>query len=329
MAENRLNIINVAHSQNSSFEQTQGFSRAARMREMQAKFERLWLLDPERFNPLRNCMQQERLERTWQLLNKHINLPGKQAADIGCAAGVFSRRLRDAGVQVDAVDIAENALKCFKEEGANGIQLKQEAMPSTTLPDHTYDVIICTELIAELSPEDYRLFFAELSRIIKADGYLICSSEIDIDSIGGIERLLEFAQTEFDLLETVTSYHALHIRLKRFFEAPSRFIEGWQNPEIKGTELASRRRLNRWWYWLNTTPILVWLWYVCDPCTRPIRRVLKNNTKWLLRLEKICRFLWDQDGISHYLFIAKQRPLKTAEPEKFPIEKPRRKEIWD
>jgi 2-polyprenyl-3-methyl-5-hydroxy-6-metoxy-1,4-benzoquinol methylase len=329
MPKNRLNIIKVTSSQNSSSEQASSFSRSAKLKEMQAKFERFWLIDPERFNPLRNCMQRERLERTWQLLTKHTGLFDKHATDIGCGAGVFSRRLRDAGARVEAVDIAQNALKRFKEAGANQIILKQDTMPATTLPDNTYDVIICTELIAELPHEDYRLFFAELSRLIKTDGYLICSSDIDIDSVGGVERLIGLAQTEFDLFEEVASYHALYLRLKHFFETPSQFIEGWQNLEFKRKELASRQGFNRWWFWLNTTPLIVWLWYVCDPLTRPIRNLLKNNSKLMLYLEKICRFIWDKDGISHYLFIAKRRPLKAIDPKEIPVEKARRKEIWE
>ncbi len=152
---------------------------------MQAKFERLWLLDPQSFNPLRNCMERERLERTWLLLNRHVNPSAKETADIGCGAGVFCRRLRDAGARVKAIDIAENALKCFKAEDSHNIELKQDAMPDTSLSDHSYDIIICTELIAQLSRDDYRLFFAELSRLIRPDGYLVCSSPIDIYSEGG------------------------------------------------------------------------------------------------------------------------------------------------
>lgn len=326
MPENRLNIIQVSSDR---AESSANSSRAIRIREMKAKFERLWLIDPEQFNPLRNCMQRERLERTWRLLTKHTDLRGKLTVDIGCAAGVFSRRLRDAGAQVEGADIAENALKHFQEAGAQGISLKQEAMPITHLPDQTYDLIICTELIADLPQDDYRLFFAELARLIKADGYLVCSSDIDIDTFGGVERLVELAQTEFDLLEEVPSYHALYLRLKRFFEMPSRFIASWQNSDNRHKELVSRRGLKRGWFWLNTSPPLIWLWLLCDPATRPIRRNLKNNDKILLRLERICHFIWDKDGISHYLFIAKRRPLFSVNPNDIPIEKPKRKQVWD
>ena len=230
MTENRLNVIPAGTPQDpSANEQFFSGKRKAQSRELQAKFERLWLTDPERFNPLRNCIERERLERTWELLTEYLDLANKQAVDLGCAAGVFSRRLRDHGALVEAVDIAENALKFFEKSGSGGIKLKRDAMPDTSLPDHQYDVIICTELIAELPKEEHRLFFAELSRLIKSDGHLICSSAIDIDSEGGVDKLIELAQTEFDILEERASYHSLYIRLKRFFEAPSQFIEGWRN----------------------------------------------------------------------------------------------------
>lgn len=325
MTENRLNIINVSSEISSPPYPTPN----TRIKELQAKFERLWLVDPERFNPLRNCLERERLDRTWLLMVKHISPANQLTVDIGCAAGVFSRRLREAGAKVDAVDIAENALKKFKEIDAEHIQLKQDAMPSTHLPDQRYRLVICTELIAEIPPEDYRLFFAELARLIQPDGYLVCSSPIDIDSVGGIERLMELAQTEFDIIEDLASYHALYLKIKRFFKAPSRFIEGWQNPDFKRKEMASLRGLSRLWFWLNTSPFFIWLWYIIEPCTRPIQKFLNSSPRFLLFLEKICHFLWDQDGVSHYLFIAKRRSLPSFTPEEVPIEKPKRKEVWD
>lgn len=322
MTENRLNIINVSSSKAYSS------SRINRQKELQAKFERLWLTDPEQFNPLRNCLERERIERIWTLLTQTVNLQHKQAVDIGCGAGVLSRRLRDAEADVTAVDIAENALKRMQNEEFRQITLKQDAMPTTSLLDQHYDVIVCTELIAELPKEDYRLFFAELARLIKPDGYLVCSSAIDIRSDEGVQRLLDLAHTEFDVIQSTTSYHALFIRLKHFFEAPSRFIAAWQDPHLKQKELQARTGLRRWRFWLQTSPFFIWLWYALKPLTRPILRMFKNNRSWLLRLEKICRFVWDEKGTSHYIFLAKRHPLQRIDPKDIPIEKPKRKEIW-
>ncbi len=265
-------------------------SRLTRRKELQAHFERLWLLDPEQFNPLRNCMQRERLERTHHLIKNHTTIQGKRAADLGCAAGVFTRRIRDEGAFVDAVDIAENALKELKKNDMANIEAKHDAMPETKLPDHAYDLVLCMEIIAELTKDDYRLFFSELARLVKLDGFVVCSTPIDFKTQDGVERLLELAQTEFDIIDAFPSYHALFIRLKGFFESFPK-----------------------------------WLSFI----TKPILNKLKNSKWILLKLEKICECFRHNNGISHVIFIAKLRPLPKINPEEIPVERLHKKQIWE
>lgn len=325
MSKNRLNVISV-----SSERSEVSSSRLARKKEMEAKFERLWLIDPEQFNPLRNCMQRERLERTWIVIEQYIDLNGKQVVDLGCGAGTFSRRMRDAGAIVEAVDIAQNALKHFQESDSHNIHTRQDAMPETRLSDESYDLVAAMELIAELPTDDYRLFFAELARIIKPDGYLICSSPIDIYTEGGVEKLINLAQTEFEIGVMKKSYHALHIRLKNFFEAPSKYIEAWQNPEIRRNELEKREGFDRSWFFLNSTILFMWLWIALAPLMKPILALLKSSQSLLLRLESICEFISDDAGVSHLVFVAKRRPMHMeTEPENIPLERPKKREVWE
>lgn len=329
MAESRLNIISISEKDLLSQHPPYPIpSRIARKQELQAKFERLWLLNPNQFNPLRNCKEKERLERTWSLLKAHVDPSDKLIADIGCGSGVFTRRLRDAGGRLEAVDIAENALKYLKMENMDRIQAKQDAMPFTSLSDQTYDVVICTEVIAELDPRDFRLFFSELARLIKANGYVICSSPIDIDSEGGVNRLLELAQTEFIIPECVPSYHALHIRLKKLLEVPLIYVNAWKHPELRMNELRDRSGMSKLWFRLNTTYFLIWTWVMLSWICSPLLSLLKNSRFLLIMLEKICQFFWDQAGISHLIFIGQRKGLQMETPDITPVERPRRKEIW-
>ncbi len=186
------------------------------------------------------------------------------------------------------------------------------------------------ELIAELPVEYYRLFFAELARIIKPDGYLLCSSSIDIYTEGGVERLINLAQTEFDIVEVKKSYHALHLRLKNLFQAPSLFVESRKNKNVRQKELAKRSGFNKWWFFLNSSAALFWIWIVIKPLTKPILTLLKNNHRFLLTLESICEFISNDSGISHLIFLAKRRPIRMAtEPENVPLERPKKREIWE
>lgn len=325
MSNNRLNVISV-----SSERSEMSPSRLARKKELQARYERLWLVDPAQFNPLRNCMQRERLERTWTLIEQCIDLNGKHVVDLGCGSGTFSRRMRDAGAQVDAVDIAQNALKHFLELDSHHIHTRQDSMPETKLSDESYDLVAAMELIAELPPDDHRLFFAELARIIKPDGYLVCSTPIDIYTEGGVEKLLNLAQTEFEIGTIKKSYYALHICLKSFFEAPSKYVEAWQNPEIRRKELEKRTGFDRGWFLLNSTILFMWLWIALTPLMKPILALLKDSRSLLLRLENICEFISDDDGVSHLIFIAKRRPMHSEiEPENLPLERPKKREVWE
>jgi 2-polyprenyl-3-methyl-5-hydroxy-6-metoxy-1,4-benzoquinol methylase len=323
---NRLSIISVSSlsPQHSSIP-----SRLTRKKELQAKFERLWLLNPEHFNPLRNCMQRERLERSWSLLTQQMSLADKKVVDLGCGSGLFSQRLIAAGAFVDGVDIAENALKKLKEQSIERLQLIQDALPDTSLKDDTYHLAVCLEVIAELPREDHRLFFAELYRLIKPDGKILCSSSIDIYSEDALQRLMELAQTEFEIAQVVYSYHALSIRLKHLCQIPQEFVKGWEEPTYRKQALASRSFLSRIWFWLNSSTLLMWIWWSLTFLTRPLLSLLAQNRTLLLGLEKICRALWDERGISHVIFMAKRKPIMPQMPEEQPRERPRKKEIWE
>lgn len=325
MSKNRLNIISITSERTNYSSQ-----RQSRKKELEAKFERLWLLNPEQFNPLRNCMQRERLERTWNLLTQNTELQAKNIVDLGCGSGVFSRRMRDGGGIVEAVDIAENALKYFEKYDRHPIETKRDAIPETKLLDENYDIVSAMELIAELPAEDYRLFFAEIARIIRPDGYFLCSSPIDIYTEGGVERLINLAQTEFDIGEVKKSYHALHLRLKNFFQAPAFYVEAWKNKDLRKKELANRSGFDKCWFFLNSTLIFMWIWIALEPLMKPILALLKNNRSLLLRLENICEFISNDSGVSHVIFIAKRRPLHmSTEPENTPLERPKKKEVWE
>jgi 2-polyprenyl-3-methyl-5-hydroxy-6-metoxy-1,4-benzoquinol methylase len=324
MPHKRLNVI----STDAPFSSTSTHpSRLTLKKELQARFERLWLLNPEQFNPLRNCMQKERLERTWSLLTAHFNPQGKTITDIGCAAGVFARRLRDAGAHVTAVDIAQNAFKHFQDD--KDIKLIQDAMPTTNLNDQSFDAITCMEVIADLPPQDYRLFFAELARLIKPQGYILCSTPIDIKSEGGAQRLLSFAQTELEIIDSVISYHALYLHIKHFLAAPAHFVKGWKEPDFRQKKLLARKGLSHLWFRLNTTFFLIWIWMMFSLLTTPLLNFLKRSRSTLLKLEKICHFFWDEAGISHFILLGKRRPLQTEPPVEVPIERPTKRQIWE
>jgi 2-polyprenyl-3-methyl-5-hydroxy-6-metoxy-1,4-benzoquinol methylase len=323
-------LIVIATEQRSYTDKPPTSRKLIRRQEVQAKFEKLWNENPGQFDPQRNAMQKERLKRTLDLILQHSTLDGKHVADLGCGNGYFAMRLADAGATVDAVDIAGNALKTLNQYPHPKIRVIQDLIPSTTLEDDTYDIVISTEVIGYLSRDDRRLYMAELSRLMKPDGLVICSTGIDINTQDGPQVFGILLETEFQPIEWVFSYHAYFIRLKHFFELPVLYAQGRKDSLFRKQQLAKRGTLSKWWYWLNSSIILGSIWRVLSNVTKPLVHRISNSTVSLLNLEKICRTISPESGISHIIFLGKRRPLEIPTKEELLAIVPKgKRQVWE
>lgn len=330
MAENRLNIIQIeAVKENFSKFKESPSTLTKRMKKNQAIFERLWLTEPEIFDADILLIERERIAKTWEFLKIHTLMTDKNFADIGCGKGILSNKLGNHEAKVDAVDIADNALKNVRLFCNSNIQTIQSAMPSTSLKDSTYDYVLCTELIAYLDGEDYRLFFAELARILKQEGKLIFSSAIDINTDHGVERLKSLLATEFDITDEQFSYHAFYIRLINWLEKPNFYIHAFKNQSFYEKEQMTSSSFKYLKLRIGSSIGFVWIFYLLSLMTSPLLKQLKSKRQWLLNLEKICRWCLPSQGISHYLALAKKRSLQMTRSKDQPIETLGKKEIWN
>lgn len=292
---------------------------------VRAKFDRLWSVDPEQFNPKRNCLERERLQRTFALLPS--SLEKMKAADLGSGSGVMSRRLRDLGAVVDAVDIAKTPLEAL--QGEKNIRPLCEYVPKTSLEDDHYDLLLCTDLIAHLPENEYRLLFSELARILKPTGTLVCSSPLDFHSDDALQRFAALAESEFVIEEWKFSYHLLYIRLKDFFEAPIRFACAKRDPEYRKRQLDLRKGLSRKWFRLNSHPLPGLFWGGASWVLQPVARGIRQSRSLLIALENLSRFFWSDAGITHAIFRAKRRTLENIPEDERPIERKQKKQIWE
>ncbi len=328
MGNHRL-LVTEVEKKNEYREQSK--NRSSWKQEIQGRMERLWLQDPEQFNPERDCIQRERITKTLEVLTSTVDLKGKSVADLGCGAGVLSRLIRDKGATVDAVDIAGNALACLKMGEMERIRPIQDALPSTSLADEFYDVVVCTEVIGFLPQKTHRLFFSELSRVVKLDGHVVCSTEFDLSTESPLERFNAIAETEFTIDTWVLSYHRLFIRLCQFFEKPAYLADLNKRPEVRNTEMEKRRTLvGKWLLKLNVTTVGSFFWSGVALVSVPIARWLRQSPKIMNQLEKVSYFIWSEEGISHALFVGRKRPLEFPLPQnEIPREMRHKKEVWE
>jgi 2-polyprenyl-3-methyl-5-hydroxy-6-metoxy-1,4-benzoquinol methylase len=184
---------------------------SARKTEVEAIWERRWLLTPEAYNPLRTAEGRLRIERTWNLIKEHLTHSELACIDLGAGYGVLSKKCaNEAAAKVTAVDIAEGALKRIRED--QKIHCEKQWVPYTTLPDMSYGMVIATDLIAWLSENEYRLFFSELARLVSREGKIVVSTPLDIYSLNAYQKFLLLAETEMTIEAVQKSYHALSVR---------------------------------------------------------------------------------------------------------------------
>lgn len=297
---------------------------------LQAKLERLWLIAPEQFDPMRNTLEKERIERTWSLITKHIDLKEKFIVDLGCGFGCLSQKASHEGGIVDAIDISNNALKLLKEKNIKNISTIQAYVPKTFLQDDHYDVVLSTELIGFLPKKEDRLYFAELARLVKSKGYVICSTSLDIRTEGPLQRFAALAETEFQIIEWQLSHHTLFIRMNNFFKAPYRFNKASKNSEYREQEINKRISFAKKWFKINSSKPLGIFWHFISYLTAPIVYLLEKKPSVIRSLEKICRFMSPDSGISHAIFIGKRHPVwHPTTDELQAIDPKHKKQVWE
>lgn len=299
--------------------------------EAQAKFERMWLQDPQQFNPQRNEMERERIRRTLTVLSEYFVPKDAHVVDLGCGHGDIAQQLAKSGAHVLAIDIANNALKRLNARNIPNITTLQDYVPKTKLKDNAFNLAISTELIGYLAQDQFRLYFSELARVIRADGYVLCSTAIDINSDESLARFASLAESEFHILKWFFSYHAFYIRLLNGLTAPARFARAFNDCEYRQQELAKRTStFRKGWYRLNTSPIAVACWKIVQSILNPLVKWIEQSPRVLLNLEKICRFIKNDAGISHAIFIGERRPIFVPPPEaELPQERKHRKQVWE
>lgn len=322
MAENPLKIVSTEKKKESWASDTK-----SPRQEAIAKFNRLWLINPQQFNPLRNCLEEERIERTVSLFP---DLKEKKAVDLGCGSGVISRQIRDRGASVDAVDVAVNALKELEKLNFTGITPLQDYVPRTKLKDDSYDLVVAADLVAYLPPAEYRLFMSELARLVKPGGKVVCSTPIDIYSTDSLERFVVLSETEFQLDHWIFSHHKYWLKLNNFLDAPARFSRAGSNADYRNLKLQERKGFSRSWFIWNSSAPLSLFWKAVSLISVPIHTLFKNSRFVLLALEKLCKAIASQSGISHAIWIGIRRPLVEYTP---PSEQPKvrlgKQQVWE
>lgn len=328
MKNNKLQISLIEQKDQTST--TSHVTRAARRQEIQATLDRLWKIDPNQFDPNRNFVERKRIEQTIETIRSKTQLLDKRVVDIGCGGGKLSCLVRNLGAIVDAVDASNLALLKLKTNPMENINPMQDSLPSTFLKNSFYDIVICTEVIGYLKPQEYRIAFSELARLLKQEGHIVFSTSLDINSSDSLEKLTRLAETEFEIDTWVINYHLLWLRIRNFFESPKLFADASSDLSLRNFELAKRKGFTKKWFKLNTHFLSGACWNLVSFALKPLNYFIQNNASLINILEKISVFFWSETGMTHALFIGHLRKMSFPLPKnRQPIELKHKREVWE
>ncbi|WP_252178559.1 class I SAM-dependent methyltransferase [Endozoicomonas sp. 4G] len=112
------------------------------------------------------------------LLAKYVKT-GARALDYGCGAGLMMPLLKDAGFDVEGMDISANMLSLAMTDHKNTAftRINSAAIPR---PDASYDLVMLSYVLVEIaSLSEIKAIICEVKRVLKPDGVavVIVSSE--------------------------------------------------------------------------------------------------------------------------------------------------------
>ncbi len=123
----------------------------------------------------------EQLEIRFKEIVKHFNVSyGMRILDIGCGRGEMILFCAKKGATAIGIDYAEDAIRLAKLVRSRQIDRIKQRMNFYTMDakklkfqDSFFDLIILTDVVEHLYPEELKLVFKEIKRILKNGGKIV------------------------------------------------------------------------------------------------------------------------------------------------------------
>ncbi|MFT7619342.1 MAG: 2-polyprenyl-3-methyl-5-hydroxy-6-metoxy-1,4-benzoquinol methylase [Planctomycetota bacterium] len=151
---------------------------------------------------------------------------GLKALDVGCGSGVISDGLGKRGLEVTGVDANKAAQEyASKTFGRDHVRFLLGYLDELELPESTFDVATCLEVIEHVYPPQIEKLLGDLARLLKPGGRLL----ITTPNYRGLWPMIEWAADRFastadmDVDQHVTRIHRKMLR--GFLEAAGFEVE--------------------------------------------------------------------------------------------------------
>jgi len=111
------------------------------------------------------------------LLSMLGSVSGLDVMDLGSGPGIYTQHLLESGAsKITCVDYSDEMVELVKEKFGERVSAYQQDLSLGLPKEHsaTVDVMICPLVLHYL--EDLSVFFSEVSRVLKPNGYIVFST---------------------------------------------------------------------------------------------------------------------------------------------------------
>jgi ubiquinone/menaquinone biosynthesis C-methylase UbiE len=181
-----------------------------------------------------------------------VDAAGKNAADIGCGGGIYSRALREIGAYVTGVDFSKEMLKGARENcaGIDGITFQEGNALQTGLEDQGYDIVLERALIHHLYANQLKECFQEAYRVLKSEGIVMIQDRTPEDCLkpGSSVHIRGYFFEQFPFLaeQETKRRHDSHTVKEALFAAGFQDVQEmklWETRKIYGSAAELRSDL--------------------------------------------------------------------------------------
>lgn len=201
-------------------------------------------------------MHERYVPGTWSKLAEYEHVPrylfaqrlasGSKVLDFACGSGYGSSLLASAAKRVLAVDIDDSALEWARGfHCAGNLEFKKCSDLGQSLPDSSFDVITCFELIEHLSEADQKTVLTNFSRLMRPEGRLLISTPnpaVTANYGANPYHLREMTEDEFKALLSATFRH---VAIFRQYIQPSVTLEAEKSanalPDFRSVHLPNTK----------------------------------------------------------------------------------------
>jgi ubiquinone/menaquinone biosynthesis C-methylase UbiE len=139
---------------------------------------------PDRYDRGMHILTLGRLEQVHQAISDSVER-GSRVLDIGCGTGSLAVRLAGKGVCVRGIDVSASMLAQASDriragglEALVSLQLMGAADLDTAFSDGSFDAVVATLVLSELSNEEIAYTLEQSRRILRAGGQLLVADEV-------------------------------------------------------------------------------------------------------------------------------------------------------